>query len=70
MRVTNENVEEILLYRQAMEIVEVRVYRNGSSFAVCPRCGKVVEMQLQAYCGSCGQKLKWGKYRNAKLKYV
>ena len=30
-------------------------------YAICPRCGFVLDRDYQDYCTHCGQHLKWGK---------
>lgn len=31
----------------------------STTLSRCPVCGEIVEMEYNAYCGSCGQKLDW-----------
>lgn len=58
-----------LLYRKAMKVKEVTIFKNGDFFPICPHCKMTIEREYQAYCDRCGQKLKWKKYGEAKLIY-
>lgn len=62
--------KKAMSYRKAVKIKEVAVFRNGSSFPVCPQCKQTLEREYQAYCDRCGQKLTWKKYNKAKLVYM
>lgn len=63
-------IKNKLLYRRPMRVTQRCVYRNGNSFAVCPRCGGVVEMEYQAFCGCCGQTLNWSAFEHADVCYI
>ena len=63
-------VKKKLSYRQPMSVSQKCVYRDGNSFAVCPRCSRVVEVEFQAFCGCCGQALNWSAFENASVRYI
>ena len=54
-------------YRLPMMVTEMKVYWNGSSYYVCPRCKITMEREFSGYCDRCGQKLGWKEYRKAKI---
>lgn len=65
-----ETTEEKLLYREAMLVKEVLVFKSGNGYPVCPRCGSTFEREYQAFCDRCGQKLKWYGFGKAvKIKW-
>lgn len=45
-------------------VTKVRIYKDRSDFAVCPRCNHSIEYEYQLYCGHCGQHLLWSKFSN------
>ena len=56
------NLQELASYRQPMIVTQVRCYPYYESFTgypVCPRCGRTIEREYQAYCDRCGQCLDW-----------
>lgn len=70
MKMLKETVYESRIYRQPKKITEAISYRDGSVFAVCPSCKKVIDREFQLYCSCCGQKLKWTVFENASVIYV
>ena len=65
-----ETTEESLLYRQPERVAEIIVYRNGVTVAICPKCHKAIDRDYQAFCDSCGQKLKWTAKRKMTVRYI
>lgn len=63
-----ETIEQKLLYREAMSVIEIRVWENGCAFPICPRCDCTMEIEYQSYCDRCGQKLKWRGFSKAKIR--
>lgn len=67
-------IQEELSYRIPMRITEkhsfLSKYRDATvvyhDFAVCPRCKGSFEVDYQAFCGYCGQKLDWKGYGKIK----
>ena len=54
-------------YRVPLEITEIAVHYDRSSFPVCPRCKISIDREYQSYCDRCGQKLAWNLYYNDKV---
>ncbi len=55
---------EQLRYRLPMAVTDTIYYGNRGrieEYPICPRCGAVLERELQAYCTGSGQKLDWGR---------
>ncbi len=52
-------------YREPMIVTEIRQFRNGDVFPVCPRCQITLEREYQSYCDRCGQRLNWKKFCHA-----
>lgn len=63
-----ETVDEMLAYREPMQIVECVMCANDFVFPVCPKCQNTLEREYQAYCDRCGQKLSWRRFKTAKIK--
>ena len=64
----NRTIEEELSYREALTVIAIKVYRNGSSFPICPKCDCTMEREYQSFCDRCGQKLKWRGFSKAKIR--
>lgn len=54
-----------IAYRLPLAVQEVRVFSNGNSFPVCPKCGLTLEREYMNFCDRCGQKLDWKEYEKA-----
>lgn len=52
-------------FRSSMAVTQVYRYRDGSVYAVCPRCGVTMEREYQSYCDRCGQCLGWTSFAQA-----
>ena len=60
-----------LQYRQPMRVSETMVFtmlRGQTGFAVCPRCKLTMEYEYAAFCGRCGQRLNWSRYKHAEIR--
>ena len=44
-------------YRISFAVTEYSTH----GYAICPRCGFILDRDYQEYCTHCGQHLKWGK---------
>lgn len=51
-------------YRHMMQVVSKRMVCS-SYYAVCPRCGSLLERDYAAFCDRCGQHLGWTDYGKA-----
>jgi len=60
-----ENPDEAMSFRRAMQVREIMVFGNKTVFPVCPRCQLTLEREYMAYCDRCGQCLDWKKLRSA-----
>lgn len=61
------------LYCLPMSVAEIHVFprcHGTPSYPVCPRCRGTMESEYGAFCGRCGQRLDWGRYKEAKVVYV
>ncbi len=61
------NLDE-LSFRIPMPVTEIHIFPLMSgkpSFPICPQCGRTLEREYMAYCGSCGQCLSWKNFKNA-----
>ena len=61
-----------LQYRQPMRVSEIMVFtmlHGQTGFAVCPRCKLTMEYEYAAFCGRCGQRLNWSRYKHATLRH-
>lgn len=54
-------------YRIPLEVTEIIVYQDRSSFAICPRCRISIDREYQGHCDRCGQKLAWSLYYRDKV---
>lgn len=52
-------------FRCSMAVTQVYRYRDGSMYAVCPRCRVTMEREYQSYCDRCGQCLGWASFGRA-----
>jgi len=52
-----------LSVRQSLLVTE---YNDRTGYRLCPRCYSTPPIDYMAYCGSCGQSLKWGSMRKMK----
>lgn len=60
-----------LQYRQPMRVSEIMVFtmlHGQTGFAVCPRCKLTMEYEYAAFCGHCGQRLNWSRYKHATIR--
>ena len=63
-----ETTEEKLMYREPMIVKEIVELGNSGYFPICPRCDCTMEREYQAFCDSCGQRLKWKGFSRAKIR--
>lgn len=49
-------------FRQALPVTEVRLFRDGWTYPVCPRCKITMEREYQNFCDRCGQRLDWSRF--------
>lgn len=56
---------EEIAYRLPLAVQEVRVFSDGSSFPVCPKCDLTLDREYMNFCDRCGQKLDWKGYEKA-----
>lgn len=56
---------EEIAYRLPLVVQETRVFPNGDSYPVCPKCGLTLEREYMNFCDRCGQKLDWKGYEKA-----
>ena len=64
-------ITEELRYRKPMRVSEIMVFSMSygkTGFAVCPRCKFTMEHEYAPFCGRCGQRLDWSRYRHAVLR--
>ena len=54
-----------IAYRMPLAVQEVRVFPNGDSYPVCPKCKSTLEREYMNFCDRCGQKLDWKEYGKA-----
>lgn len=71
----NPNIDRItaileLSYRHPMKVAEVRIYRDGNMYPLCPRCKGVIEREYQSFCGICGQRIDWSGLDDAREIYI
>lgn len=57
-------------YRQPAMVTEIRVYRDGTSFPICPKCDVSVDREYVNFCGYCGQRLNWCFLHRAKERKI
>ena len=50
------------LYRMPFPVTKVKVYCNGDSYPVCPRCDCTMDREYMKFCDRCGQHLAWGAF--------
>jgi len=59
----HKSIQEAIAYRIPKEVTEYTARMDSIHgllvFDLCPTCDGVIERTYQAYCDSCGQKLKW-----------
>ncbi|MBR6556769.1 MAG: hypothetical protein IKT60_04985 [Clostridia bacterium] len=58
---------DIAEYRSPLQVCEIRLYRDGCYFYVCPRCDCSIEREYMHFCDRCGQMLGWDRYQKAKV---
>lgn len=58
-------LKELEGYRLPLAVSEIRLFRNGDAFPVCPRCRVTLNREYQSYCDRCGQRLDWGSFHRA-----
>ena len=60
-----------LLFRLPMRVTDIRRYLDGMlgwvDYPICPRCGKAIEYEYQAFCSFCGQALEWSEFEDKEL---
>lgn len=55
----------------ALEVSAVRAYTGVcSEYALCPRCKMPMEREFLRYCGSCGQRLAWNRFREGLVEVI
>ena len=52
-------------YRLPCSVREIRVFSNGDSYPVCPKCNMTLEREYMNFCDRCGQKLDWKEFGKA-----
>lgn len=52
----------IFEYRKAVDVSEIRLFGNGSTRAICPRCRSNIDIEYINFCKECGQCLGWSIY--------
>ena len=58
-------VTDMLSYRSPKLVRYVLQMDNGSTYPICPRCGKTMDREYQSYCDRCGQALDWKGFSKA-----
>lgn len=54
-----------------MEVCAVRVYtETNAEYSLCPRCKMPMEREYLNYCGFCGQRLAWNRFREGNVEIV
>lgn len=64
---------ELLLsptYRIPLTVTEIHIYRDRSSYPLCPRCKSTLAREYQRFCDRCGQRLSWYQFDDAKEVYI
>lgn len=55
----------------ALEVSAIRAYTGVcSEYALCPRCKMPMEREYLSYCGSCGQRLAWNRFREGAVQVI
>lgn len=49
----------VYAYRIPFPVKKVRIFANGDSYPICPRCAGTLEREYMCFCDRCGQKLNW-----------
>ena len=57
--------ELAMSFRIPRKVTEIRMFKNGEAFPVCPACRVTLEREYQSYCDRCGQALDWKGFRHA-----
>ena len=57
-------------YRIPKSVTKIRIYRDKSAYAVCPRCNSIMEREYQLYCSHCGQHLEWSRFEEAEKEFI
>lgn len=52
-------VANAVSYRIPLQVIQVRLFRSGDSYPVCPRCNSSLEREYMQFCDRCGQRLGW-----------
>lgn len=52
-------IMDAMSYRAPRHVTKFRVYRNGDSYPICPRCGMCIDREYVNFCDCCGQRLDW-----------
>ena len=66
MRRRDESIEVKLSYRELLRIKEIHVMKSGDEFVLCPRCGRIFDIEYQPFCSECGQAIDWRQLRKVK----
>lgn len=72
-RKASEIIIDLLLsptYRIPIPVTEVHIYRDRSSYPLCPRCKSTMEREYQRFCDRCGQRLNWDQFEDSKEVYI
>ena len=64
---TESDTEEQLSYRGKMYVNEIFLDYDGASYAICPRCGCLMDREYVPFCSQCGQRLGWLGFCKAKI---
>lgn len=54
-------------FRTPRMVTQKLIFRDGYTYAICPRCHISLERTYQIYCDRCGQALEWNSYTEAAL---
>lgn len=58
---------EAITYRVPLSVTKVIVYRDGTTYPICPRCLMSLDREYMSFCDRCGQKLNWDLLGYAKI---
>ena len=57
-------------FRWPMKVKEFCIFQRSASIPRCPRCGITMEYEYQRFCKTCGQRLDWSEYDDAKEVFI
>ena len=58
---------DAITYRVPLSVTKVIVYRDGTTYPICPRCLMSLDREYMSFCDRCGQKLNWDLLDHAKI---